>query len=97
MTPSTCLQVKLVVVDSVAFPFRHDFTDMLQRTRALGEMGNRLMQLAHSYDVAVCVLPAVSDDLSLAFAMQPPEMSSGVTCSCHHTGGAHESGHHSAS
>jgi Rad51 len=55
------------VVDSVAFPFRHDFTDMLQRTRALGEMGNRLMQLAHSYDVAVCVLPAVSDDLTFVF------------------------------
>lgn len=47
------VQVKLVVVDSVAFPFRHGFTDMFQRTRVLGEMGNRLMQLAHTRDIAV--------------------------------------------
>lgn len=47
------LQVKLVVVDSVAFPFRHGFTDMGARTRALGDMGNRLMQLAHTRDIAV--------------------------------------------
>ncbi len=58
-------QVKLVVVDSVAFPFRHGFVDMLQRTRALGDMGNRLMQLAHTYDVAVCILSAALAMLSV--------------------------------
>lgn len=47
------LQVKLVVLDSVAFPFRHGFTDMVLRTRTLGDMGNRLMQLANERDVAV--------------------------------------------
>lgn len=54
-----------MVIDSVTFHFRHDFTDMGRRTRLLGDMGQRLMQLAAVRDVAVriliCVLSFVPD------------------------------------
>lgn len=53
-------EVKLVVLDSVAFPFRHGFTDMVLRTRTLGDMGNRLMQLANERDVAVVLMNQVT-------------------------------------
>ncbi len=47
------MQIKLVVVDSVTFHFRQNFSNMGQRTRVLGEMGQKLMQLAAERDVAV--------------------------------------------
>lgn len=48
-----CAQVKLIVVDSIAFHFRQDFQDMAQRTRVLAEMAQKLMHLAEEKDLAV--------------------------------------------
>lgn len=45
-----------MVIDSVTFHFRHGFPDMGLRTRLLGDMGQRLMQLAAVHDVAVRIL-----------------------------------------
>ena len=45
--------VRLVVVDSVTFHFRHDFRDMMQRSRVLSQMAQDLMQLAEGHDIAV--------------------------------------------
>ena len=47
------LQVKLIVIDSIAFHFRQDFQDMAQRTRVLAEMAQKLMHLAEEKDLAV--------------------------------------------
>lgn len=47
------MQVKLVVIDSVTFHFRHDFRDMAQRTRLLAQMAQTLMALAEARTVAV--------------------------------------------
>ena len=47
------LQVKLIVIDSIAFHFRQDFQDMAQRTRVLAEMAQKLMSLAEERDLAV--------------------------------------------
>lgn len=51
-SPNLC-QVKLIVIDSIAFHFRQDFQDMAQRTRVLAEMAQKLMQLAEDKDLAV--------------------------------------------
>ncbi|XP_063058634.1 DNA repair protein RAD51 homolog 3 [Engraulis encrasicolus] len=45
-------QVQLLVIDSIAFPFRH-FEDYSQRTRLLNGLAQRLTQLATQYSVAV--------------------------------------------
>ncbi|KAG5284973.1 hypothetical protein AALO_G00032550 [Alosa alosa] len=46
-------EVQLVVIDSIAFPFRHDFEDFSQRTRLLNGLAQQLIQLATEYNVAV--------------------------------------------
>lgn len=46
-------EVKLVIIDSVAFHFRQDFEDMGVRTRRLMQMAQSLMELAHAKDLAV--------------------------------------------
>ena len=47
------LQVKIIIIDSIAFHFRQDFQDMAQRTRVLAEMAQNLMHLAEDKDLAV--------------------------------------------
>ena len=47
------LQVKLVIIDSVTFHFRQDFTDMGLRTRLLSGMAQKLMSIADRFDIAV--------------------------------------------
>ncbi|XP_048840345.1 DNA repair protein RAD51 homolog 3 isoform X2 [Brienomyrus brachyistius] len=46
-------EVRLVVIDSIAFPFRHDFEDLSQRTRLLNGLAQQLAQMANQYNVAV--------------------------------------------
>jgi len=45
--------VRLVVVDSVAFHFRRDFADMVLRTRLLNGMAQTLLRLAAEHELAV--------------------------------------------
>ncbi|XP_048335401.1 DNA repair protein RAD51 homolog 3 isoform X2 [Ziziphus jujuba] len=45
--------VKIVIVDSVTFHFRQDFDDLALRTRLLGGMALKLMNLARNYSLAV--------------------------------------------
>ncbi|XP_036845890.1 DNA repair protein RAD51 homolog 3 isoform X2 [Oncorhynchus mykiss] len=45
--------VRLVVIDSIAFSFRHDFEDLSQRTRLLNGLAQRLIQMATNHNVAV--------------------------------------------
>ena len=45
-------QVRLVVLDSVAFHFRADFEDMAARTRVLAQLAQALMRLAEAHDAA---------------------------------------------
>jgi hypothetical protein len=46
-------QTKIIIIDSVAFHFRHDFDDMALRTRLLAGMAQECMQLATSHELAV--------------------------------------------
>lgn len=55
-----CFQVKLVVVDSVASPFRHGFTDMGLRTRILSGLAQNLIRVAVQSRIAVSLASTVS-------------------------------------
>lgn len=46
-------KVKLIILDSIAFPFRQDFEDFMLRTRLLNGMVQSFNKLAASYKLAV--------------------------------------------
>jgi len=51
-----CVQVKLVIVDSIAFHFRQDFDDYLLRYRLLNALAQTFNKLIAKYNIAVsCV------------------------------------------
>lgn len=58
-SPPITSQVKLIVLDSVAFHFRRDFDDMHARSRLLHSMGNVLHEVVAKYKLAVVVMNQV--------------------------------------
>ncbi|BFG21725.1 hypothetical protein CerSpe_079980 [Prunus speciosa] len=52
--------VKIVIIDSVTFHFRQDFEDLALRTRLLGGMALKLMNLANKYNLAVVIFNQVT-------------------------------------
>nr|XP_046253216.1 DNA repair protein RAD51 homolog 3 [Scatophagus argus] len=48
-------RVRLLVVDSVAFPFRRCFDELSQRTRLLSGLAQQLISLANSHQIAVVI------------------------------------------
>jgi RAD51-like protein 2 len=48
-------EIKVVVVDSMAFHFRYDFQDLNQRTRVLSRLAQQLNSVASLHDIAVLV------------------------------------------
>lgn len=46
-------QVRLVVIDSIASPFRHGFEDMALRNRILSGLAQNLIKLATQNNIAV--------------------------------------------
>lgn len=49
-------RIKLIVMDSVAFHFRHSFKDVSLRTRLLTSLGLQLAKIAKSFDLVVLVV-----------------------------------------
>jgi RAD51-like protein 2 len=49
-------KIRLVVIDSISFHFRRDFTDMSKRSRILSEMSQTLHALARKYNIAVVMI-----------------------------------------
>ncbi|KAI8600289.1 P-loop containing nucleoside triphosphate hydrolase protein [Dissophora ornata] len=49
-------KTKLIVVDSISFLFRSNFSDMNLRTKLVANVGRQLAALAREYDVAVLVI-----------------------------------------
>ena len=60
---STHPDVKLIVLDSVAFHFRHDFTDMAKRSRVLSQMAQMLNKMSSDYNLSVVVTNHVTTRL----------------------------------
>jgi RAD51-like protein 2 len=59
MLPSFCAShpgVRLIVLDSIAFHFRHAFHDMAHRTRVLSDMLQQLNKVARSHQLAVLLV-----------------------------------------
>ncbi|EOB05165.1 DNA repair protein RAD51-like protein 3, partial [Anas platyrhynchos] len=48
-----CVEVRLVVIDGIAFPFRHDFEDLSLRTRLLNGLAQQLIIIANDHKSAV--------------------------------------------
>eukprot|EP00118_Oscarella_pearsei_P014802 m.129494 g.129494 ORF g.129494 m.129494 type:complete len:161 (+) comp37981_c0_seq3:662-1144(+) len=52
-TSTTLQQIKLVIIDSIAFPFRQDFDSFATRTRILSGLAQTLIEIATSHQLAV--------------------------------------------
>ena len=61
---STHPDVKLIVLDSVAFHFRHDFTDMAKRSRVLSQMAQTLNKMSSDYNLSVVVTNHVTTKMN---------------------------------
>ncbi|CAG8494092.1 3067_t:CDS:2 [Paraglomus brasilianum] len=48
-------KVKIIIIDSIAFHFRHGFSDMALRTRILNSLAQDLTKIAHSFNLAVVI------------------------------------------
>ncbi|XP_017345240.1 DNA repair protein RAD51 homolog 3 isoform X2 [Ictalurus punctatus] len=57
-------QVQLVVIDSVAFPFRHDLEDLSHRTRLLSALSLRLTRLSAQHGPAVVLTNQMTTKVS---------------------------------
>ncbi|XP_067864570.1 DNA repair protein RAD51 homolog 3 isoform X1 [Heptranchias perlo] len=49
-------KVRIVVIDSIAFPFRHDLEDLSLRTRLLNGLAQQLIGMANDHRVAVVLI-----------------------------------------
>ena len=63
MTTVSCIlfQVKLIVLDSIAFHFRHDFEDLAHRTRLLSGLAQSFIKMACEQQIAVGVKSHVQE------------------------------------
>jgi len=57
-------KVKLVIIDSIAFHFRHDFQDASNRSRTLSSLANQLNSLANGHDLAVVLINQMTTRIS---------------------------------
>ncbi|XP_057156267.2 DNA repair protein RAD51 homolog 3 isoform X4 [Pan paniscus] len=83
-------KVRLVIVDGIAFPFRHDLDDLSLRTRLLNGLAQQMISLANNHRLAAGVkcyalgslqpLPAPGSNDSPASASGV----AGITGACHH-------------
>ena len=53
-------QVKLIVVDSIAFHFRRQFDDYGMRTRMLSSMSQALIEIAKEFNIAVVIMNQIT-------------------------------------
>lgn len=82
-------KVKLVVIDSIAFHFRHNFEDFALRSRLLNGIAQRLTQIATDREIAGGDMPSMRRRATATFRLQTcifvalmlPAMLSGLTFS----------------
>jgi RAD51-like protein 2 len=48
--------VKLIIVDSIAFPFRNNLLEVVQRNRVLNQLLQQLNEIAYEYELAVVLV-----------------------------------------
>ncbi|XP_066552015.1 DNA repair protein RAD51 homolog 3 [Amia ocellicauda] len=67
-------EVRLVVIDSIAFPFRHDFEDLSLRTRLLNGLAQQLIQMATQRGVAVALTNQMTTKVGNGQSMLVPAL-----------------------
>jgi len=67
-------QVKLIVIDSITFHFKHDFSDMGQRTRILQTLATQLMNIATTCNVAIVMVNQVTTRINNASTILVPAL-----------------------
>ncbi|XP_015223311.2 DNA repair protein RAD51 homolog 3 isoform X2 [Lepisosteus oculatus] len=67
-------KVRLVVIDSIAFPFRSNFEDLSLRTRLLNGLAQQLIQLATQHGVAVALTNQMTTKLGKSQSMLVPAL-----------------------
>jgi RecA/RadA recombinase len=54
--PSNNNPVKLIIIDSIAFPFRNNLLEVVQRNRVLNQLLQQLNEIAYEYELAVVLV-----------------------------------------
>ncbi|XP_068588199.1 DNA repair protein RAD51 homolog 3 [Cebidichthys violaceus] len=67
-------RVRLLVIDSVAFPFRQHFEDLSQRTRILNGLAQQLIAMATSHNMAVLMTNQMTTRLRGGQSQQVPAL-----------------------
>ncbi|KAH7422017.1 hypothetical protein KP509_13G086400 [Ceratopteris richardii] len=75
-------EVKLIVIDSVTFHFRHNFEDMSSRTRILSSMGQKLMHISESHQLAVVLVNQVTTKFSGGISKLIPALGESWSHAC---------------
>ncbi|XP_029467321.1 DNA repair protein RAD51 homolog 3 isoform X1 [Rhinatrema bivittatum] len=67
-------EVRLVVIDSIAFPFRHGFDDLSLRTRLLNGLAQQLISLANGHKLAVIMTNQMTTRIGQSQSMLVPAL-----------------------
>ncbi|XP_073091447.1 DNA repair protein RAD51 homolog 3-like isoform X4 [Manis javanica] len=67
-------KVRLVVVDSIAFPFRHDLDDLSLRTRLLNGFAQQMISLANNHRLAVVLTNQMTTKIGRNKALLVPAL-----------------------
>ncbi|XP_063809969.1 DNA repair protein RAD51 homolog 3 isoform X2 [Pseudophryne corroboree] len=67
-------KIKLVIIDSIAFPFRHDFEDLSLRTRLLNTLAQQLISIAYCHKLAVILTNQMTTRIGPSEAILVPAL-----------------------
>ncbi|KAB1265396.1 DNA repair protein RAD51-like protein 3 [Camelus dromedarius] len=67
-------KVRLVIVDGIAFPFRHDLDDLSLRTRLLNGLAQQLISLANNHRLAVILTNQMTTKIDRNQALLVPAL-----------------------
>ncbi|KAG8587632.1 hypothetical protein GDO81_005736, partial [Engystomops pustulosus] len=69
--------VKLVIIDSIAFPFRHSFDDLSLRTRLLNKLAQQLIDFANQNKLAVVLTNQMTTRIGTSESLLVPALGEG--------------------
>ncbi|XP_074915616.1 DNA repair protein RAD51 homolog 3 isoform X2 [Chelonoidis abingdonii] len=67
-------KIRLVIVDGIAFPFRHDFEDLSLRTRLLNGLAQQLISIANAHKLAVVLTNQMTTRIGQSQSMLVPAL-----------------------
>ncbi|KAM7334033.1 hypothetical protein ACRRTK_007353 [Alexandromys fortis] len=67
-------KVQLVIIDGIAFPFRHDFDDLSLRTRLLNGLAQQMISLANNHRLAVILTNQMTTKIDKSQALLVPAL-----------------------